>query len=203
MIDNKLRHLKDEILKPIAEKVGNRVSPMTITLLGGCAGVLAAFMAWQQLYVVGLLLWWCNRFLDGMDGAVARRWGKQSDFGGYVDMVVDFFIYTIVPFGLVMGQFSTETLLALAFLLGAFYINAGAFLYLSAILERKNQGAKQGGELTTITMPVGIVEGAESAVFYSLFFLLPNHLTLLFLVFGTLTLATVLKHLVWASRKLS
>lgn len=44
-------------------------------------------------------------------------------------------------------------------MLGAFYINAGAFLYLSAILERCDMGAKQRGELTTIHMPSGLIEG--------------------------------------------
>ena len=48
---------------------------------------------------------WClNRFLDGMDGVVARATKTSSDFGGYLDIVVDFTVYGVVPLGIVLGH---------------------------------------------------------------------------------------------------
>lgn len=202
MMDHALRRVKDAVVNPLAQLLGSRIDPLAITLTAGGVGVLAAVAAWQGNYGLGLALWLGNRFLDGMDGAVARACGKQSDFGGYMDTLVDFAMYTIIPFGLVMHQPSMELLIALAFLLGTFYINSGAFLYLSAILERRKLGAKARGELTTITMPRGIIEGAEAIIFYCLFFLLPQHLTLLFVLLGVLVIATTLKHVIWSVYRL-
>jgi len=203
MIDDVMRRAKDVVLEPVAKIIGENISPMTITLTAGGVGLLAALAAWQGNYMLGLIFWIGNRFLDGLDGAVARASGKQSDFGGYIDTLVDFGIYTIIPFGLAMHEPHTGQLIVLAFLFGTFYINAAAFLYLSAILERRNQGAKQSGELTSVTMPRGIIEGTEAIVIFCLFFLLPNHLTILFGILGTLVVATTFQHIIWSMRNLN
>jgi phosphatidylglycerophosphate synthase len=202
MMDDALRRAKDALLTPLAKIIGDSVSPTRITLAAGGVALLSAIAAQQGQYGLGLALWYSNRFLDGLDGVVARVSGQQSDLGGYVDTLVDFATYTIIPFGLALREPRLELLMVLAFLFGAFYINAAAFLYLSAILERRQQGAKQRGELTTITMPRGIIEGTEAIVFFTLFFLLPDHLQLLFLLLGSLVLATTLQHLIWAMRNL-
>jgi phosphatidylglycerophosphate synthase len=198
MIDHVLRRAKDALLTPIAESVGDKISPMKITLLASSVGALAAVAGWQGAYLLGLALWLINRFLDGMDGAVARICNRQTELGGYIDTLTDFAMYTIIPFGLVLHQPRLDLMMALAFLLGTFYINAAAFLYLAAILEQRNQGAKQRGELTTIVMPRGIIEGTEAIIFYSLFFLFPEHLLWLFLALGLLVIATTVQHIIWS-----
>lgn len=202
MMDDALRRAKDALLTPVAKIMSDTMNPTTITLIGGGVAVLTAVAAQQGHYGLGLALWYSNRLLDGLDGVVARVSGKQTDLGGYIDTMVDFATYTIIPFGLALRQPRLELFVVLAFLLGTFYINAAAFLYLSAILERRQQGAKQRGELTTITMPRGIIEGTEAIVFFTLFFLFPNQLIFLFLLLGSLVVATTLQHLVWAVRNL-
>ncbi|MBK9123502.1 MAG: CDP-alcohol phosphatidyltransferase family protein [Chloroflexi bacterium] len=202
MIDSTLRRAKDTVYRPFAREAGRYLSPLTITAAGGIVGLGAAVAGWQGSMVLGLLLWWANRALDGLDGSVARATGRQSVFGGYVDQLVDFAMYAVIPIGLTLRAPSLELFLALAFLLGTFYINAGAFLYLSSILEQRNSGARQRGDLTTVHMPRGIIEGFEAIVFYSLFFLFPGQLQTLFVVLGALVLVTAARHLVWASRNL-
>lgn len=202
MIDSALRRAKDTVYRPFARRVARYVSPLTITAAGGIVGLGSAVAGWQGSMAIGLLLWWANRALDGLDGAVARATGRQSDFGGYVDQLVDFVMYTVIPIGLALRAPSFDLLLALAFLLGTFYINAGAFLYLSSILEQRASGARQRGEQTTIHMPRGIIEGFEAIVFYSLFFLFPGQLLSLFVILGALVLATAARHLIWAYRNL-
>lgn len=203
MIDDMMRKTKDVVLEPVVKLIGDNISPMAITLSAGAIGLIAALAGWQGSYTIGLVFWLGNRFLDGLDGAVARARGKQSDFGGYIDTLVDFAMYTIIPFGLVMHDPQMDRLIVLAFLFGTFYINAAAFLYLSAILERRNQGAKQGGELTSITMPRGIIEGTEAIIIFCLFFLLPKHLTLLLGILGILVIATTVQHIIWSMRNLN
>ena len=202
MMDGALRHVKERVLLPAAHKIGCRVSPMTITLLAGAAGGLSAAAGWQGNLLLGLGLWWVNRTLDGLDGTLARVNGRQSDLGAYIDIVIDFFVYTVIPFGLVMRQPSIEALLILAFVLGAFYINAAAYLYLAAILERRERGAKQRGELTSITMPAGVIEGTEAVIFFTLFFLLPNWFVPLLFLLGVLVVVSTAQRIIWASRNL-
>lgn len=202
MIDDVLRRLKDTVYEPLARQVGQAVSPITITLIGGGVGVLASLAAWQGWYGIGLGLWLLNRAFDGLDGAVARLNQTQSDLGGYIDTLTDFAIYTLIPLGLALSLHETPVYIALSIMIGAFYINAAAFLYLSAILERRSLGAKQRGELTTIHMPKGLVEGFESIVFYILFFLFPQALGTLFLIFGALVVMTTLQHVVWSTKNL-
>lgn len=202
MIDTVLRQAKDVVLTPTARHLSKNMSPMTITLVGAGIGVLAALAGLQGNYALGLGLWLLNRTLDGLDGTFARVSGQQSDLGGYIDTMVDFAMYTIIPIGLALRHPTVDVLIPLVFLLGTFYINAAAFLYLSAILERRKLGAKQQGELTSITMPRGLIEGTEAVVFYSLFFLFPNALTVLFLLLGSLVIITTLQHVVWAVRNL-
>jgi phosphatidylglycerophosphate synthase len=202
MMDHALRKVKDDLFLPVAREVGKSLSPLTITLAAGVVGIGAAVAAWQGAYGLGLALWLFNRVLDGLDGAVARVTGQQSDFGGLLDTLVDFTLYAIIPLGLVLHAPTLEKLLALGVMLTTFYINAGAFLYLSAILERRNQGAKATGELTTIHMPRGIIEGAEAILFYCAFFLFPDALVLLFTLLAALVMATAMRHLVWAALRL-
>lgn len=202
MMDGALRQVKEKLLLPVAKRVGNRVSPTTITLMAGIAGGLSAIAGWQDHNLLGLGLWWLNRTLDGLDGTLARVSGQQSDWGGYFDLVMDFIVYTVIPFGLVMRQPSIEGVVILAFVFGVFYINAGAYLYLAALLERREQGAKQRGELTSITMPSGVIEGTEAVIFFSLFFLLPGWFLPLLLLLGVLVTVSAIQRLVWAARHL-
>jgi phosphatidylglycerophosphate synthase len=202
MMDNSLRQVKDGMFSPVVRQIGVNISPLVITLAAGGVGLLAAYTGWQGIYLVGLGLWLANRALDGLDGAVARATGRQSDLGGYADQLVDFVVYAVIPLGLVMRQPSLELLTALAFMLGTFYVNSVSFLYLAAILERRGQGARPRGELTSVTMPRGLIEGAETIVAYSLFFLFPHALALLFLVFGSLVIFTTLQRIVWAYHNL-
>ncbi len=198
MMDNTLRQFKDEVCFPLARQIGKSVDPITITLIGGGIGLMAALAGWQGYYLLGLVLWWLNRALDGLDGAVARATGQQSDLGGYVDTLVDFAMYTVIPLGLALRNPTTEMLLALAFLLGTFYINAAAFLYLSAILEKRQ--TRRG--LTSLTMPRGLIEGTEAIIFFSLFFLVPQAVCFLFLVLASCVVFTTFQHIVWAVRNL-
>jgi len=61
--------------------------------------VASAFLVSQGLLTVGFYCWILNRILDGFDGLVARERNQQSDFGGYLDLVLDvavsFFVYII------------------------------------------------------------------------------------------------------------
>ncbi len=202
MIDKELRIPKEQAFGPLALRVPRAIHPTAVTLVAFAAGILAAAAVWQQRYTLGLLLWSVNRVLDGLDGTVARVQGTQSDFGGYLDIVLDTVIYAAIPFALILSRPSTTGWLSLTLLLASFYINGASWMYLAALLEKRRQGAAARGELTTITMPTGIMEGAETVIFYTLFLIFRATLVPLFGLMAVLVVATIAQRFVWARRHL-
>jgi phosphatidylglycerophosphate synthase len=202
MLDNLLRHLKDRLLEPLARALPGGAAPTAITLLALALGLAGIALLTQQYYGWALLCWLLNRLLDGLDGTVARLHQRQSDWGGYVDILSDYVVYAGFPVALVIGTPSSGGFLSLAFLLACFYLNTASWMYLAAILEKHKHGARARGELTTITMPAGLIGGTETIIFYSLFLLWPLYLVPLYFLMAGLVLVTVGQRLVWASRYL-
>lgn len=64
-----------------------------------------------------------------------------TDFGGYLDIVVDFTFYGLIPLA-VTSAYPSELAWQLAVLLeAAFFVNAAGLFFLSALIE-KNTNAK-------------------------------------------------------------
>ncbi len=203
MLDRRLRPVKEKILTPLARVLGDRVHPMAVTLTAFLVGVGAAVCAARGTLGLALGCWIVNRLLDGFDGTLARTQRVQSDLGGYVDLLLDFVVYAAIPVGLVLGVASaTRAPVALAALalISTFYVNAASWLYLSALLEKRGAGAQARGELTSVSMPEGIVGGVETIAFYVLFFLWPAHLVTLFTSMAALVVVTIVLRLMWATR---
>ena len=160
MVDRYLRTPKDIVLNSAAKHLSN-IHPTSITLFAFGFGLIAVLNIAIGNYGWGLFFWLLNRFLDGLDGNVARLWGKQSDLGGYIDILLDFVVYALVPLSLVIADPSEVAYLSLGILLASFYVNAGSWMFLSAILEKRGLGKK---EKTSVTMPSGFIEGAETII---------------------------------------
>jgi len=204
MFDDFFRDRKERLQEPLALKFSG-VHPTTITLLALLCGIVSGLLLVQCYYGYGLLFWGLNRFLDGFDGTVARVHGKQSDLGGYLDILADFAVYAWLPIALVLGVPSlpkghaVTNYLALAFMLASFYLNAASWMFLSSILEKRQH---QKDKCTTINMPAGLIAGTETILFYCLFILLPQYLSLLYTIMGILVLLTVGQRLLWAIKTL-
>jgi phosphatidylglycerophosphate synthase len=136
---------------------------------------------------------------------------QTSDFGGYLDILVDFTIYALIPVGLAIGCEYSPTgegvssivrWTVVSLLEGIYFVNSASLFQLSAILEKRNEGAKATGELTSVTMPPALIEGTETVFFYSAFLLFPRYSTQLFALFGALVIITSCQRLVWASKNL-
>lgn len=199
MRDKQLRMLKDRLLEPIAHATGARLHPTAISLIGFAVGLIACAAALAGSYFVGLVLWLLNRTIDGLDGTVARATNRQSDLGGYIDILLDSVIYAALPIALALSVETEVALIAALILLASFYVNTASWMGLSAILERRKQ---TDSRQTTLAMPGGLIEGAETILFYCLFFLRPEHLVSLFLIMAALVTVTVGQRLIWAVRHL-
>ena len=204
MFDEKMRLLKDQTFNPLARPL-QAIPPWLFSVMGLLVGVAAAIALWQRLYPLGFILWFLNRMFDGLDGAVARLGGLQSDFGGYLDIVIDFVVYALIPIGLALGAAETAVapsalMLSLIFLLSTYYVNAASWMYLAAILEKRRLG--HSDRLTSITMPTGIIGGTETIIFYTAFIFFPTHLVWLFSLMGLLIIFTIFQRLAWAAHHL-
>lgn len=202
MFDDYLRALKDRLMAPLARALGRVVHPDVVTLAAFAMGLGAAFLAAAGRFGWALGLWLVNRTLDGLDGSIARARGAASDFGGYLDIVLDLVVYAAIPIGIVLADPTPAALLAALVLVASFYVNAGAWMMLTAILERRGRGAPATGERTTVTMPPGIIAGTETLVFYTAFLLVPRWAVALFWILAALVLMSAAQRVWWARRHL-
>lgn len=209
MFDRSMRRVKELLLRPLARPPFSLIHPNILTLIAFGFGISSGAAVLRGDLRLGLVLWLTNRVFDGLDGAVARATGKQSDFGGYLDILTDFAVYAWIPIAFALRPLFVEgffpdkwVLISSLALLGVFYLNAASWMYLSAILEKRNAGAFNRGETTSVTMPTGLVEGFETILFYTLFFIRPYQVHILFGGMAALVLIGVGQRLFWAFREL-
>lgn len=198
MFDSLTRVAKDSVLGPLLRLLPRWIHPDAVTLASLPAGLAAAGLAATGAWGWAVAWFVLNRALDGLDGLLARERGLQSDFGGYLDIMVDFLVYAAVPIGVWYGT-GTAATTPLIVLLAVFYVNGASWMYLSAILEKRGRTAPGA---TSVTMPTGLVEGTETVVFFLLFLAIPAHAALLFWLMAGATAVGIIQRLLWAARHL-
>ena len=199
MFDNNLRHRKELLLQPLSTNL-SRVQPIHISLAALAFALLSILLAALALYAWALCCFVLNRTLDGLDGEVARRWYKQSDIGGYLDILFDFVLYSFLPLALVLSQPSHAHYLALALLLISFYLNGASWMYLSALLEKREHLKPK---TTSVAMPPALIEGSETIAFYALFLLFPGQIVWLFGLMAVLVFFSAAQRVSWALHHLN
>jgi phosphatidylglycerophosphate synthase len=192
MFDQGLRRFKDRCLQRALPHM-TCFSPNQWTLISLVVGLCSIAAVFMQLLLLGLLLFLANRALDGIDGAVARATHQQTDFGGYLDLMADFVVYAGLPLAFLFAQPSLALATATSVLLAVFYLNAASWMLLAALLDKRTTITH-----TTFHMPVGLIEGFETLVFYTLFFIFPQHLVALFYLMAALTSIGIVQRAHWA-----
>ena len=179
MIDAAMRRL---LARPLARIVGvidvPWVTPDRLTLAGLILGVASAAFAASQLWAVALVAWLVSRLCDGLDGSLARTrraansGTRQSEAGGFLDIVADFIVYGATVFGVAMGaaaEFGAPWWPFLLVLL-AYYVNGAAFLAFSSIAERTDRQIDDGRSLSFLGRIAG---GTETIFVHSLWLIAP------------------------------
>ncbi len=202
MFDLALRPVKDRALGPAADVLAPRLGALPITAVSLVSCVAAGLLAGVGASRWAVVLWLFGRAADGLDGLVARRRGSASDLGGYLDMLADTVGYAAVPLGVAVGAGDEGVWTTCAVLLASFYVNALSWTYLSALLEKRGTGVATSGEATSIRMPVGLVEGAETIVLLTVVLAWPASAAWVFALMALLVGLTVLQRARWAWRAL-
>jgi phosphatidylglycerophosphate synthase len=184
MFDARLRPLIDPPLNALARALdGGGVSANAITGVGFLVGLGAAAAIGLGYAMLGLILLLINRLLDGLDGAVARRVGP-TDFGGYLDIVLDFLVYAAVPVGFAVLDPEANALPA-AVLLLSFMGTGSSFLAYAVVAAKRGLSTEIRGRKSFYYLG-GLTEGTETIVFFVVCCLWPKHFALLAYVFAGL-----------------
>ena len=187
MIDREINRYIDNYLNPIANifyKIG--VDANWITFFGLVVAFICFAVLSYGLFYLGLILILINRFLDGLDGRLARL-DKPSKFGAFFDITSDFVFYALIPLG--FAVFSPyENALPTAFLLAAFYVNGSSFLAEAIIVEKYNIEIDQTDK--GFFYSFGLVEGFETICFFLFICVFPNLYAHAAYIFFALTLLT-------------
>ena len=103
LLDGVVRKQIDPILNAIGKKMaGAGITANGVTIAAFFLGIAAAVSISQLWFWTGLILLLLSRLLDGLDGCVARA-TSPTDFGGYLDIVLDFAFYGMIPFAFIFG----------------------------------------------------------------------------------------------------
>lgn len=169
MIDNSFRAFLPRYVAPavrLLAKLG--LTPNQITLLGLMIALASAYSVFRGEFVLALALWWLSRLLDALDGIFARAYDKTSDFGAFLDIQFDMLAYSamIIAFSLQFPELSLQWLIILFcyVLCIAGALSLGSFENKRGLTDTSQRGLR---------VAVGLAEGGETGIFYSLFLLFP------------------------------
>ncbi|OCL13379.1 CDP-alcohol phosphatidyltransferase [Glonium stellatum] len=188
MLDINLRPLKDVLFDPLCHYIPSFISPLHLTLLAFICGIQA----------------YC------LDGALARSRKQASDLGGFLDLLGDFIVYSMIPICCALGQSdiftfptheysSIQEWLAVALLEASFHINNFVLFYVAAILE-KTKASKAGGqirELTSVMMKPALIEGFESGLFFTAMLAYPQYTEALSWIMAGLVSIGIMQRVLW------
>jgi phosphatidylglycerophosphate synthase len=141
-----------------------------------------------------------SRLCDGLDGAVARVNGK-TDFGGFLDIVLDFAVYGIVPLGFVIADPAANAIAGAA-LIFSFYVNGASFLAFAIMAEKHGMTTDQRGE-KSLFFTTGLAEATETIAVFVAACLFPSWFPVLAWVFAAICLYTALSRIVMTKLVLS
>jgi CDP-diacylglycerol--glycerol-3-phosphate 3-phosphatidyltransferase len=90
MIGNKIGHRLDPFLYKALNKVfGKQGNPNSFTLLGFLATLIGSIFVLKEFWVAAGLMIILSGVFDLFDGVIARKLGKVTALGGFLDSVLD------------------------------------------------------------------------------------------------------------------
>lgn len=195
MLDGPLRRFIDPPLDRLGVRLAKAGFSANVLTLGGFGvGLLALPLLAAGAYGSALFVILLNRFVDGLDGAVARARGA-SDWGGYLDIVCDFVFYGAAVFGFALAE--GENRLPAAFLLLSFIGTGGSFLAFAALAARRGIETTARGTKSLYYLG-GLTEGTETIAFFVACCLFPGSFPVLAWIFAAACWITTVSRVVTA-----
>ncbi|KAL8724241.1 MAG: hypothetical protein Q9166_008058 [cf. Caloplaca sp. 2 TL-2023] len=166
---------------------------------------MSCIFATKQEVGLSLAFWALNRLLDSLDGALARHRKIASDLGGFLDLLGDFIVYSLLPIATTKGYDDTSaTWRAVAILEATFHVNNFILFYVAAVAEKSQaKSAKESKELTSLMMRPALIEGLESAMIFTLMLAFPTSICTLSWTMAVLVSVGIVQRTFWVVRALA
>lgn len=197
MFDARIRPLIDPPLNRLGRWLAAcGVTANAVTVAGFAIGMLAVPAILGGAYWLAVLLIVVSRLSDGIDGAVARA-TQTTDFGGFLDIVLDFIFYAAIPLAFAIAEPDANALAA-AVLLMSFFANGSAFLAYAIVAAKRGETTRAQG-VKSLYYVAGLAEGFETIVFLVAITLLPSAFVYLAYAYAALCTASAIGRILLAA----
>ena len=190
------------MLNRVAAKLVSRgVSANVVTWTGFGLGCIAALFITFHHFWLGLAFILVSRLCDGLDGCVARldiSHGGSTDLGGFLDIVLDFAFYGMIPMAFVLADPSSNAV-AGAMLVLAFYVNGASFLTYALLTEKRGIDVDERGN-KSLVYTAGLAEASETIGVFIMFCIFPQWFGPLAFMFSAVVLVTTMSRFALAYR---
>ncbi len=199
VIDNAFREILPRYAGPLVRLYGRLgLTPNRVSAIGCGLGLAAAGCVAVGLAGPAMLLWWVGRLVDGTDGIFARDTGQATDFGAYLDIVLDMAAYSAMILGFAYANPELMDRWLLILLLYVLCITSALALGMEEakrdLPKRDDRGLRLGA---------GLAEAGETGIAYTLFLLLPEQLSPLTALWIAILLTTIVARTILARRRLA
>ncbi|ABO46649.1 CDP-alcohol phosphatidyltransferase family protein [Francisella tularensis] len=182
MIEQKIRPVFQRIfVDGIAKFIAPVIAPNLITLISLIVGLVAAiaFFINQYLCIFLLLL---SGYFDILDGSVARLQGSSSSFGTILDILSDRFVESFIIIAIFINQLDIAWVGLLMMM--SIIVCISSFLLVGIFSQKESS--------KSFYYTPGLIERAETFIFFIVMILFPNIVVVLGLIYTLLVLWTTL-----------
>ncbi|MBK2109940.1 CDP-alcohol phosphatidyltransferase family protein [Francisella tularensis] len=182
MIEQKIRPVFQRIfVDSIAKSIAPVIAPNLITLISLIVGLVAAiaFFINQYLCIFLLLL---SGYFDILDGSVARLQGSSSSFGTILDILSDRFVESFIIIAIFINQLDIAWVGLLMMM--SIIVCISSFLLVGIFSQKESS--------KSFYYSPGLIERAETFIFFIVMILFPNIVVVLGLIYTLLVLWTTL-----------
>jgi phosphatidylglycerophosphate synthase len=194
MIDTMFRNFFGKVTLPFTKLLAkSKITPNAVTFMAVLVSSSAAVAIGNDRPIMALILWWSGRFLDSMDGELARFTGKATPFGAFLDITLDMLAYSSIILGLFFrfDQYQPYWILILFLYVGCIT----SALALGTLLDRANL---ENIDNRGLRLATGLAEGGETGIAYTLFLLFPQALHFLLPAWILILTITIVSRFLYA-----
>ena len=157
-----LTKLKERIQQLMVREAGLAhvmgLTPNRVSLMGALAALFSAYLYWSSsssdtFLIAAALLLLASGFLDALDGVLARSFGQVTQFGGFLDSLLDRYADALVLVGIIGGWLAADSEL---------WLLAGLAALMGSLLVSYSRAKAEGAGVKMET--VGLAERAERII---------------------------------------
>jgi archaetidylinositol phosphate synthase len=109
----------------LAFRIG--LTPNLVSVIGILTAAISAFLFWSSKFflcnlVLASIFLLISGFFDALDGVIARLYGRETVFGGFLDSMLDRYADALVLIGILIGGFA-EILWGFSALIGSLLVS--------------------------------------------------------------------------------